>query len=157
MDNDKLKYDILGMSETHLSSDTEMLHHVPSFNLFTNNRSTFCGGVLLYVRDTFNANVLVNFSVMLEHLKTIFVFISVGEINYVLGNVYRSPHSSIDEFISEFSNILNNALSEFPNSSFYIMGDFNYDLFSINPNKRCMEFYLLFTSLGFFPNENETN
>ena len=56
-----LKYDILGLSETRLSSDTEMLHHVPSFDLFTNNRSTLGGGVLLYVRDTFNANKLVKF------------------------------------------------------------------------------------------------
>ena len=151
MDINKLKYDILGLSETRLSSDIEMLHHVPSFDLFTSNRNTLGGGVLLYVRDTFNANKLVNFSVMLEHLETIFVSFSVGEINYVIGNVYRPPNTNNDEFMSELSNILNNALTDFPNSIFYIMGDFNYDLFSINTNNRCMDFYLLFTSLGFLP------
>ena len=68
-----LKYVILGLSETLLSSDVEMLHHVLSLDLFTNNRSTLGGGVLLYVRDTLNANKLVIFSVNLEHLETIFV------------------------------------------------------------------------------------
>ena len=36
--------------------------------------------------------------------------------------------------MSEFSNILNDALTGFPNSIFYIIGVFNYDLFSINSN-----------------------
>ena len=31
------------------------------------------------------------------------------------------------------------------------MGDFNYDLFLVISNNICMEFYLFFTSLGFFP------
>ena len=68
IDINKLKYNILGLSETCLSSDIEMLHHVPLFVLFTSNRSIIGGGVLLYVRDTFDANKLVNFSVVLEHL-----------------------------------------------------------------------------------------
>ena len=76
---------------------------------------------------------------------------SVGQINYVKGNVYRSPNSNNDKFMSELSNILNNALIDFPNSIFHIMCDFNYDSFSINLNIRYMEFYLLFSSLGFFP------
>ena len=65
MDINKLKYDILSLSETRLSSDIEMLYHVPSFDLFTNNHNTQGRGVLLYVRNTFNANKLVNFSVKL--------------------------------------------------------------------------------------------
>ena len=91
------------------------------------------------------------FSVMLEHLETLFAYFSVGEINYVIGNVYCPPDSNKDDFMSELSIILNNALTDFPSTIFYIKGDFNYDLFSINSNKRCIEFYLLFTSLGFFP------
>ena len=67
MDIYKLKYDIFGLSETGLFTDIKMLYHVPSFDFFTNNRSTLGGEVLLYVRVTFNANKLVKFSVMLEH------------------------------------------------------------------------------------------
>ena len=62
-----------------------MLHHVPYLDLLTNSHSILGGGFLLYVRDTFNTNELVVFSVMLECLETIFVFFSVGEINYVKG------------------------------------------------------------------------
>ena len=86
MDITKLKYDILGLSETRPSSDIEMLYHVPSFDLSRCNRNTLGGGALLYVRNTFNATKLVNFSVMLKHLKTIFVSFLVSEINYVVGN-----------------------------------------------------------------------
>ena len=94
MDINKLKYDILGLSETCLSSDNEMLHHVHSFDLFTNNLSSLGGGVILYMRDTFNASKRVNFSVMFEYLETIFVSFSVDEIYYVIGNVYRPPNTN---------------------------------------------------------------
>ena len=99
-----------------------MLHHVPSFDLLTSNRNTRGDGVLLYVRDTINANKLVNFSVMFEHLETIFVSFSVGEINYVIGNVYRPPNPNSDDFMSELSNILTNAVTEFLNSIFLYNG-----------------------------------
>ena len=151
MDINKSKYDIFSLSETRLSSDIEMLQHVPSLDLFTNHRSTLGSSVLLYVRDALTANKLVIFSVVLEQIEALFVSFSVGETNFVIGNVYRPPNSNNDDFMSKLSNVLNNALTEFPNSIFYIMGDFNYDVFLINSNNRCMESYLLFTSLGFFP------
>ena len=151
MDINKLRCDISGLSETSPSSDIEMLHHVPSWALFTISCSTQGGGVLLYVRDPLKANKLVNFSVIHEHLEAIFVHFSVSEINYVIGNAYRPPNSNIDELLSELSNIRKMALTDFPKSIFYIMGDFNYVLFWINSNSRCMESYLLFTSLGIFP------
>ena len=53
--------------------------------------------------------------------------------------------------MSDISNILNTALTYYPNSIFYRMDDFKYDLLSINLKNRCLEFYLLFTSLGFSP------
>ena len=100
-----------------------MLHHVPSFDWFANNRSILGEGVLLYVRDAFNVNKMVNFSVKLEHLETIFVLFW-AEINYFIGNVYRPLNSNNDDFMSEHSNILNNALTYFRSSTFYAMGDF---------------------------------
>ena len=57
---------------------------------------------------------------------------TVGEINYIIGGLYRPRNSVNDSFMSELSYILNNALNVFQNSIFYIKGDFNYDLFSIN-------------------------
>ena len=49
MEISKLNFETLGLFETRLSSETEMLHHVPSFDLFTNNCSTLGGDVLLYL------------------------------------------------------------------------------------------------------------
>ena len=67
---------------------------------------------------------LVNFSVMLEHLETKFVSFSPGEIKYDFGN------SNNAEFMSELSNILNNALTVFPNSISYKRDDCNNDFFN---------------------------
>ena len=121
MEISKLNFDVLGPSE--------ILHHVPSFDLFTNNRSTLGDGVLLYMSDTFNANKVVNISVRLQQLEIIFLSFSVGKINYAIGNIYRPPNSINDNFLSDLSNILNNALTVFPKSIFYIRGNFNCDLF----------------------------
>ena len=61
MDISKLNLDVLCLSENRHSSDTEMLYHVPSSDLFTNNRSTVGDGVSLYVSDTLNVTKLVIF------------------------------------------------------------------------------------------------
>ena len=60
-----------------------MLHLVPSFDLFTNNRNTTGGGVLLYVKNKINANKLVNLSIMTQHLETMSVSFAVGEMIFV--------------------------------------------------------------------------
>ena len=57
MDINKLNFDI--------SSDIEMLHLVPSFEWFTNNRGTL-SGVYRHLRGTFDANKVVFFFVMSE-------------------------------------------------------------------------------------------
>ena len=102
-----LKYDILVLPETRRSSDDEMLHYVPS-----------------YVRDNmFNAYKQLDFSVMHEHLETIFVPFSFVEISYAICNIYRLPNTNNDELMPELSVILNNAFIDFP--FFCIMGDFN--------------------------------
>ena len=51
------------------------------------------------------------------------------------------PNSTNDGFMSGISSILNTALTDFPNSIFYVIGDFNYDLFSISSNKRHLNLY----------------
>ena len=81
MDISKFNFDIIGLSETCLSSDIKILHHVPSWDYFTNNRITPGGGVFLYMRDIFDENKQVNFSVMLQRLEIINISFSVGEIN----------------------------------------------------------------------------
>ena len=113
--------------------------------------------MLLYLKDMINANRLVISSVLLQRLETIFLSFSVGERNFVIGIVNRPPNSNNDDFMSKPSNILNNGITGFLNYIFYITGNFIYDLFSINSIKRCKEFYLISTSLEFFPNNNETN
>ena len=58
--------------------------------------------VLLYVRESFNANKSGNFSAMYEYVKTWILSFSVGEVYYVIGKVYRPPNSNNDDFMPEF-------------------------------------------------------
>ena len=93
------------------------------------------------MRDTFNTNKLANFSVVLDHLETMFVSFSVGEKNYVIGNVYHPPISNNDEFMSDLSNFLKYALTGFPNYNFYTTDDFTYDFVFVQLKNRCKEFF----------------
>ena len=96
--------------------------------------------MLLFVREAFNAKKIIILSLMYAHLETIIVSFSVGKIYYVIGNVYRPPNSNNDDFLSNVPNILFTALNDFPNSVFYIMAEFDCDLFSISSNNRYMVF-----------------
>ena len=53
--------------------------YLPSI-FFSNNHSAVGGGVLLYVRETFNPNKLVNLSIMYEQSETFFAQFSAGDV-----------------------------------------------------------------------------
>ena len=65
---------------------------------------------------------------MYEHLETMFVLISVGKVNCVIGNLFRPHHLENDDLLSDISYNLNTALTFFPKLFFYITVDFMYDL-----------------------------
>ena len=73
---------------------------------------------------------------MFEHLESLFVLFAVDEVNHALENVYRPLASNHDGFMSEVSNIPEYCVNRFPKLYFYVMGDFNYNLFTINSNSR---------------------
>ena len=87
---------------------------------------------------------------MLEHLQIILVSFSVCEMIHVIGNVYRTPNSNSEDFMSNLTFILKTTVAYFQNSIFYIMVDFKYDLFSINSNNKGMDFIYNSLHLGFF-------
>ena len=101
------------------------------------------------MKDTFTANNLVIFSVISEHLESIIASYSVGEVISVIENTYHPPNSNN----VNTSNILKSALTDSPNSTFYITGDFIYELFSIMYG---ILFVIYFTKVFFFANNEET-
>ena len=56
---------------------------------------------------------------MFEHLESLSVSFSVGEVNYIIGIVYRLHTSNNDDFMSDISQILHKAFTEFPNYFLY--------------------------------------
>ena len=98
-DTNKLIFDILGLSE--------MLYHIPSFKCLITSCSTLNGGVKLHEEETFNAKTFVNFSVMYELSKTMFVSFTIGKVNFVIRKLHRLPNSKNDVFVSEIYKIVN--------------------------------------------------
>lgn len=104
------------------------------------------------MRDTFNANKFASISEFTEYSKNIPVSYLLGKMNFFKGSNHCPHIANNDDFISDISDILNAALTNYPIFLFYIMGDNFYDFFLINSNDRCLKFYLFFTSLCFcFP------
>ena len=118
MDISKLNDKILGMPDTSLSSDIETLYPVPSFDLHTNNLSALYGGLCpMWEKRSMHINWWF-FSIIYEHLETIIVSISVGEVSYIIGSVYRPSNSSYNAFMPDVSYIINTAFLNFPNYFF---------------------------------------
>ena len=141
----------MGFSETRLSSGIEALYQVPGFEKFTSNRNTMGGGVVLYTKDTLNANFVHSISVIHDHIETVFVCFSIGNVKFLIGNIYRRPRSNVDDFLRELTNILDTIRTCYIDTRVYLMGDFNLSLFDINNNNKCMEYFMLMSSFGFSP------
>ena len=90
---------ILAFTETRLSHSIERLYNVPGFTLFTNSRNTAGGGVAVCIPDTFVASVIDDCSLMLPEIETIALLVKIGDVSYVMCNVYRPPNCLIHSFI----------------------------------------------------------
>ena len=64
LSNFKDQLTIIGLRETRLCSHFSSLYQLPGFNLFTSCRSTYGGGVALYIRQQFNHIFFEKYSIL---------------------------------------------------------------------------------------------
>ena len=126
--------DILSINETRLDdsvSDDEV--YIPGYDIIRRDREhngRFGGGVCIYVRSNINFSLRPDLSDL--HLENLCIEIRKPRSKpFIIATRYRPPNSSTEIF-SHFESFVGKLDAE--NVEFYLMGDFNCNLASPQPD-----------------------
>ena len=147
----KHSFSVIGLSETWLSSNTNLPFAIHGYDFIVNNRvKKSGGGVALYLSHYFKYTVLDELNFMNDFIESLFVEITIPHCkNIIVGIIYRPPNSNSNDFLTCLTSLLSNAL--FVNKNAYVMGDFNFDLLKHASNHSSHEFLESFLSASFLP------
>ena len=100
------------------------------------------GGALIYIRDTINHKLRLDFNVEKEkELESIFIeILQKTSKNVIIGCIYRHPCMHLKEFNNLFLKSLTERLTKENNKEVILLGDFNTDLIKSNSNANASEF-----------------
>ena len=143
LQNLKLKFSFIGLTETWLNSDNYNLYYLQNYNMLHNYRcGRSGGGVALYIDSTFNFKSRKDMSVMDDSIETIFAEIDKGSTgldkDIIIGVIYRAPNSDLSVFNDKLSQILSKA--NLNNKYLYLLGDFNVDLLQTQKHSMTKDF-----------------
>ena len=93
-------FSVIGLTETWLSSDTNLPYAIDGYDLIVNNRSKKSGGgVALDLSNCLEFTVLNELNFMNEFIESLFVEISIPHSkNIIVGIIYRPPNSNSNDF-----------------------------------------------------------
>ena len=145
-----LSFSVIGLTETWLSSHTNLPYSIDGYDLLVNNRSNKTGGgVALYISHSFDFVIREDLNILNDTIESLFVEISIPYFkNIIIGVVYRPPNTSFTEFLTQLEDLLRNPV--FLNKGSFIMGDFNIDLIK-HINNSSQDFLDAFLSASFLP------
>ena len=129
----KIFLDIIGLTETRLNKDTELLYvnYVNNYRFFSMPRNSHGGGVSFFVRQDISAELIPELSCVLPHIESLFIKINKNDTCMVFGCIYRPPSASITNFLDHLESILEQIFCLKPNH-ICIGGDFNMNLLDSN-------------------------
>lgn len=123
-------YDLITVSETWLTANiSNEIVSLPGYNIFRCDRATRGGGIAIYVKGTFKANIV---PVDVNNSEQLWLSFNFQNKKYVIGTLYRSPTLPVREFLNEFENSLSIVAPKFD----YIIcaGDLNIDVLDPSSN-----------------------
>ena len=144
------EFNIIGLSETHLKDAPADYYKLPGYKIeYTNRINRQKGGVCLYISNGVKYIKRHDLCIANENLESCFVEIEQDNSkNILVGVVYRA-HTSIDNFITDITPILNKAVNE--NKVHYLMGDFNIDLLKDDSHRPTHDYLNLVYSCSLVP------
>ena len=130
-------FDVIGVSETRLSSSSAGNTSLPGYSFLGVSSESIAGGVGLYISAKITFKPRTDLSKILyssTNLESIFIeLIFKGKENIIVGCVYKHPSFNIDDFntyyLSPFLSKLNKE-----EKSIVLLGDFNINLLNCNSN-----------------------
>ena len=125
MENLDHRFSVIGLTETWLNPSNIDAYGIDGYNHIGITRSNQNGGgVSLFMSNEISYSELTEFTKVQEYIECLFLKINFKDIIYIIGIVYRPPNSDIEQF----TETLNDILSQISHLPCYIMGDYNLDL-----------------------------
>lgn len=125
--------DIIAISETWLTNSKTTNIHLPGYNFFFSNSTKgnvnnkySAGGVGVFVKKSLNVSEYDHTNMHCKDAEDIWLSVSLGNKQIIVGVIYRHPHSNIVEFQEKICKILDDFNTN--NKVYYICGDINIDL-----------------------------
>ena len=118
-------FTVIGLSETWLNPSNVSTYGISGYNHVYRTRCTSRGGgVSLFVSEKFVYSEMTDYCMVNDYIESLFVKISNNGMVFVIGLVYRPPNSNV----VQFTETLNDILTQVSHMPCYIMGDYNIDL-----------------------------
>ena len=147
------EFPIIGLAETWLNQDNELLCTLPNYKYHGELRSTRCGGgVCFLVKDHINFKPRRDIDEFSDHLESIFIEIMHIPFNHmkpIIGVIYRPPNTNLTDFLNKLQLILSKLKKE--KKPCYLMGDFNLNIINSNQHEGTNQFLDLLYSHSFAP------
>ena len=138
LDSINFKFNVICMQETWKAEGDDFSQFMlQGYNCITQGkRSSSKGGLVIYIDDTYKADVINNLN-LYEHWEGLIIKVNGGNLvkSLIIGNIYRPPkilNEQINAFITEFSSVA--ASLGDSNNELIIAGYFNINLLKINEN-----------------------
>lgn len=134
-------FDILAVSETWLSDDVDVnLVAIPGYHFLHKPRATRGGGIGVYYKQSYSSQEI-NFEFDINDcLEYLFLKFTIRSKNIIIGVFYRPPNTNINNFITDFDNILSSIC--ITDAEIVCLGDLNVNFFNLNnPVMNCFESY----------------
>lgn len=151
----KVEWSIICISETWLSTQTEIKRHLDGYNgFFDSRKSGTGGGVAIYVSDKAELANQLNTPV-LDGVESLFIECKFPRSEtFIAGEIYRPPNIGNQTFLEQFEICLQHITNK--KQAVFIAGDFNYDLLSMSEDSCINEFFNIFGMYGFLPTISKT-
>uniref|UniRef100_A0A1A8FIK2 Helentron 4 helitron-like transposon replicase/helicase/endonuclease n=1 Tax=Nothobranchius korthausae TaxID=1143690 RepID=A0A1A8FIK2_9TELE len=145
----KYKFQIIAISETWLTKETDSCLELEGYNMFNVNRNNKKGGgVAFYVQKHTECKVI-DSTVIDGIMKSIIIEIGFTKRKkIILSCMYRTPGSCVETFIQNTADILQRICAK---KHVFVCGDFNIDLIKWEEHKLTLDFLNMMFNFGLWP------
>ena len=144
-------FDIVMLNETWLVDGLENLYSISNYDAFFKNRFSRGGGLAVYIHEKLHSCLVDNLTNISNSLESLFITFECLSKSYLVGNIYRPPGSSINDFLHEFSALMHTIKNDYPSHLVCLGGDINIDLLRVDSNSKVQEYLNVMLSYGFQP------
>lgn len=141
-------FDVIALTETWLSENTDHTYNLLGYKKFSLYRNGRGGGITVYVKGSHAVELVNGLSFMSEITEVLTLNIHNANINFNFSCVYRPPSTSIHDFNSALSDHIFPLLNQ---SKSILCGDININLFNPRNINSIQDFISTMSGHNYFP------